>query len=62
MIHHVICRGIERRKIFTDEKDYKEFLGRLSAPAGKETVLTGYAAHLATKEVGMTPTQRLSSI
>jgi len=39
MIHHVICRGIERREIFTDEKDYKEFLRRLSALAGKETVV-----------------------
>ncbi|MBE0446734.1 MAG: hypothetical protein IBX64_01240 [Actinobacteria bacterium] len=38
MMHHVICRGIERREIFTDEKDYEEFLGRLSALAGSKTV------------------------
>jgi len=28
-LHHVICRGIDRQKIFTDQKDYSLFLERL---------------------------------
>ena len=28
-LHHVICRGIDRQKIFTDQKDYLLFLNRL---------------------------------
>ena len=28
-LYHVIARGIERRKIFTDEYDYEDFLSRL---------------------------------
>ena len=28
-LHHVICRGIERRKIFSDDKDRNNFLNRL---------------------------------
>jgi putative transposase len=28
-LHHVICRGIDRQKIFTDQKDYSLFLKRL---------------------------------
>ena len=28
-LYHVIARGIERREIFIDEKDYSDFLGRL---------------------------------
>jgi REP element-mobilizing transposase RayT len=28
-LHHVIVRGIERRKIFEDDIDRHEFLGRL---------------------------------
>jgi REP element-mobilizing transposase RayT len=30
VLHHIIIRGIERRKIFRDEKDREEFVGRLS--------------------------------
>jgi len=28
-LHHVIGRGINRNKIFSDKTDYKEFLSRL---------------------------------
>jgi len=28
-LQHIICRGIERRKIFRDDADRKEFLGCL---------------------------------
>ncbi|MEI9478017.1 MAG: hypothetical protein WCO26_15765 [Deltaproteobacteria bacterium] len=28
-LHHVIVRGIERRKIFENDKDRKDFLRRL---------------------------------
>ena len=28
-LHHVICRGINRRKIFTDDDDYTLFMSRL---------------------------------
>ena len=28
-LQHIICRGIERRKIFRDDADRQEFLGRL---------------------------------
>ena len=28
-LQHIICRGIERRKIFRDDGDRQEFLGRL---------------------------------
>ena len=30
LIHHVIIRGIERRKIFRDNKDREDMLARLS--------------------------------
>lgn len=30
-LHHIICRGIERRKIFRQKKDYRDFITRLSA-------------------------------
>ena len=30
VLHHVIIRGIERRKIFWDEADYEDFLDRLA--------------------------------
>lgn len=30
LLHHVMIRGIERRKIFRDDKDRENFLGRLS--------------------------------
>jgi len=29
-LHHVICRGIDRQKIFTDQDDYLLFLKRLA--------------------------------
>lgn len=29
-LHHIICRGIERRKIFLDDSDRNEFIERLS--------------------------------
>jgi len=28
-LYHVIARGIERRRIFIDEADYEDFMGRL---------------------------------
>ena len=28
-LHHIIVRGIERRKIFYDDSDRENFLGRL---------------------------------
>jgi REP element-mobilizing transposase RayT len=31
VLHHVIIRGIERRKIFLDDTDYDDFLDRLAA-------------------------------
>lgn len=31
VLHHVIIRGIERRKIFMDDTDYDDFLDRLAA-------------------------------
>jgi len=31
LLHHVIIRGIERRKIFSDDKDRENLLARLSA-------------------------------
>ena len=33
-LHHVICRGIERRKIFREDSDRDDFLKRL------ETILS----------------------
>ena len=35
VIHHVIVRGIERRKIFVDDKDREEFLRRLTSSLEK---------------------------
>ena len=32
VLHHVIIRGIERRKIFKDNKDKDNFLDRLGTP------------------------------
>ena len=34
-MYHVIARGIERRKIFTEADDYNDFLARLEAALGK---------------------------
>jgi REP element-mobilizing transposase RayT len=30
VLHHIMMRGIERRKIFMDERDREDFLERLS--------------------------------
>ena len=30
LLHHIIIRGIERRKIFNDDKDRENFIERLS--------------------------------
>ena len=46
-LHHVIIRGIERRKIFRDEKDYQNLLERLGALL-PETKMTCYAWTLMT--------------
>jgi hypothetical protein len=29
-LHHIIARGIERRKIFRTKKDFDDFIARLS--------------------------------
>jgi len=31
-LHHVIIQGIERKKIFRDDKDYQNLLARLASP------------------------------
>ena len=41
-LHHIICRGIERRRIFTDDDDRNDFLNRLSTILS-ETGTTCYA-------------------
>ena len=33
VLHHVMGRGIERRKIFLSDRDRNDFIGRLSALA-----------------------------
>ncbi len=30
ILHHIICRGIERRRIFTDDNDRDDFVNRLT--------------------------------
>ncbi len=30
VLHHIIIRGIERKKIFKDKSDQKNFIGRLA--------------------------------
>ena len=30
LLHHVTMRGMERRKIFKDDKDWEDFIERLS--------------------------------
>ncbi len=42
VLHHVIIRGIERRKIFRNEKDREDFLDRLSMLL-PETEISCYA-------------------
>jgi putative transposase len=34
-LHHIVVRGIERRKIFRDDSDREDFLERLSAILGE---------------------------
>ena len=41
-LHHVMVRGIERRRIVDDEQDRKEFVTRLGTVA-KETAISIYA-------------------
>ena len=41
-LHHIICRGIERRKIFRDDMDRDEFIRRLGTVL-KETRSFCYA-------------------
>jgi REP element-mobilizing transposase RayT len=41
-LHHIICRGIERRKIFPDDADRSEFIRRLSVVV-KDTQTFCYA-------------------
>ena len=33
VLHHIMGRGIERRRIFISDKDRKDFIARLSAVA-----------------------------
>jgi len=35
-LHHVMARGIERRKIFLNEEDYGDFLGRIEKAVGED--------------------------
>ena len=42
LLHHVIIRGIERRKIFDDDQDRNNFIDRLSVLLS-ETRTQGYA-------------------
>ena len=42
VLHHIMIRGIERRKIFLDNKDREDFLDRLSNLL-PETETTCYA-------------------
>ena len=41
VLHHIMIRGIERRKIFVDDKDREDFLSRLEKllPATKTLCL-----------------------
>src|SRR5271157_888337 len=41
-LHHIIIRGIERKRIFRDAEDYENFLGRLGKVL-KETSTSCYA-------------------
>ena len=41
-LHHIICRGIERRRIYRDDSDRQDFLNRLG-PIIRETRTTCYA-------------------
>jgi putative transposase len=39
VLHHVMARGIERRKIFLDDVDRDDFVGRLAALAASGALL-----------------------
>jgi len=39
LLHHVIIRGIERRKIFRDRTDYSQFLKRIGKAKGDSQIL-----------------------
>jgi putative transposase len=41
-LHHIICRGIERRRIYRDDADRQDFLNRLG-PILSQTRTTSYA-------------------
>ncbi len=51
VVHHVIIRGIERRKIFSDEKDCEDFVERLGDLLSR-TGTTCYAWALVTNDLG----------
>lgn len=43
-LHHIICRGIERRKIFWDDTDRNRFIERLGEVlSGTSTPCYGWA-------------------
>lgn len=42
MVYHVICRGIERREIFIDTKDYRFFLNTLERIVKEEATLYAF--------------------
>src|SRR5205809_93214 len=35
LLHHVMARGIEKRPIFMDKKDYDDFMGRIESSLSK---------------------------
>jgi REP element-mobilizing transposase RayT len=49
-LHHIIVRGIERKRIFVDDKDREDFLERMSALL-QETRTLCYAWALMTNHV-----------
>ena len=46
LLHHVMIRGIERRKIFNDDKDRENFIERLSITALPKPVIREYKPKL----------------
>ena len=40
-LHHIMVRGIEKRSIVSDERDWKDYLSRMGALA-VETITTVY--------------------
>ena len=39
VLHHIICRGIERRCIFTDDNDREDFVNRLDTILSETSTL-----------------------